>query len=136
MQEIRFIRHSLSSDITDAMGDGNQARGSMELVVKIKSAQRFPFERRIRRCLNGKRKVQELIELEETRFVYDNVKIVVKVGGRDRTVDLGNPKRLRATFDVTDRVQIGRGGHPRFESISEVAHEIMHDLENQLYGKG
>jgi len=76
------------------------------------------------------------LELEETRFQYDNVKIKVNVLGKERTMDLADPKRIRVTLDVTDQVKFSPAGHPTFKSISEVAKEYLEDLKSELYGSG
>jgi len=113
MTEIRFIRHTLSSDIAAHLtGGAKQTRGSMELVVKFKEANQFPFQSNIRRYLSGKRGLQELIELEETKFAYDNVKIIMSSDGKPKLIDLGHPERLRAAFDVTDEISFLHSGHP------------------------
>jgi hypothetical protein len=135
MMEIRFIRHSLSSDITGALGKGKQSKGTMELAVRLKDADRFPFRGNIRNYIDGKRKLQNLIELEEVRFPYDNVKIKMRVDGKETLVDLGHPERLRAAFDVTEKITYSPAGHPLPESISEVAHGIMDDLMTAKYGE-
>ena len=129
MAEIRFIRHSLSSDIAAHLTGGTkQTRGSMELVVKFKEANQFPFQTNIRRYLSGKRGLQELIGLEETKFAYDNVKIMMRSEGKPKVIDLGHPERLRATFDVTDEISFLQSGHPDPNAMSRAAHRILDDL--------
>jgi hypothetical protein len=136
MTEIRFIRNSLSADITNAIGRGTQHDGSMELVVKLKETNGFPFQPQVRRFLQGRRRLQDLIELEETRFAYDNVKIRVRINGEEKIIDLGNPQRLRSAFDVTQDVRIAPSGHPTFDSLSDAAHALMDDISANLYGTG
>jgi len=89
-----------------------------------------------RRYIDQHRNVASVLELEETRFQYDNVKIKVNVHGKERTMDLADPKRIRATFDITDEVKLSSAGHPTFKSISEVAKEYLEDLKDELYGSG
>ena len=94
----------------------------------------LPFKREIRRYLRGQRELSNLLELQDTRFHYDTVKLKVWLNGRYHTVDLGNPKRLRAAFDVSDDVKL-LGGFPTFQSISEAATAKAADLSAQMYGR-
>jgi hypothetical protein len=136
MTEIRFIRHSLSSDISARLSaSGREKGGTMELVVKLKEKGGFPFRSNVRRVLNGQRELQNMIELEEIRFPYDNVKIKVRVGGKDRVVDLGHPERLRAEYDVTEDLKFSPSGHPTFESIAKAAHDLLADHLAVIYGE-
>ena len=130
MAEIRFIRHSLTSDISNHLsGQHRQQQGHMELIVRLAESNQFPFQNQIRRYIDGKRSLQNIIELEETRFAYDNVKIKMKVNGTPRMVDLGHPERLRFAYDVSDQVVEAATGHPTFESMSEAAHAILEELD-------
>lgn len=135
LTEIRFIRHRVPRDITTVLGPTGteQTTGTMELVVRPKQsvvAQAF------RRYVDSHRGVGCILELEETRFRYDNVKIKVEVHGKERTMDLADPKRIRATFDITEDVRFSPAGHPTFKSISDVAKELLEDLKDELYGSG
>ncbi len=136
MTEIRFIRHSLSSDIANHLsGQSRQKMGRMELVVKLAEADQFPFQSQIRRYMNGKRSLQNLIELDDTKFAYDNVKIRMRSKGTEKLVDLGHPERLRVAFDVTDQVKMEPSGHPTRESMSAAAHDILSDLMAVKHGE-
>lgn len=135
LSEIRFIRHRVPRDITTVLGPSgtDQTAGTMELVVRPKEP---VFMQAFRRYIDQHRNVASVLELEETRFQYDNVKIKVNVHGKERTMDLADPKRIRATFDITDEVKLSSAGHPTFKSISEVAKEYLEDLKDELYGSG
>lgn len=136
MTEIRFIRHSLSGDISTGLSkQGKEKGGTMELIVKLKEKGDFPFRSNVRRVLSGQRELQNLIELQEVRFPYDNVKIKVRAGGEERLVDLGHPERLRAAYDVTDDVEFSASGHPTYESIAKAAHDLLDDYIAGKYGE-
>jgi hypothetical protein len=135
--QITFIKHSLSSDIANALGRrGGQKDGTMELAVKIREGGAAGIMARIRAYLSGKRKLQNLIELaDETRFAYDTVKLKVAVDGQPRIVNLGDPKRLRADVNVSDQLKY-EGGLPTFASTSQVAKELASEFLRNMYGTG
>jgi len=133
--EIRFIRHRVPRDISTLLGpDGTEhTTGTMELVLRPREP---VLMQAFRRYIDERRGRENILELEETRFQYDNVKIKVKVHGKERTMDLADPKRIRPTFDVTDQVRLSAAGHPSFKSISDVAKALLDDLKDELYGSG
>jgi hypothetical protein len=135
LTEIKFIRHRVARDITTVIGPGGtqQTTGTMELIVRPKQP---VISRAFREFVGRNREAGGILELEETRFQYDNVKMKVEIHGKERTVDLDDPKRIRATFDVTENIKLSPAGHPTFKSISEAANELLDDLRNELYGSG
>jgi hypothetical protein len=79
---------------------------------------------------------ESVLVLEGLEFPYDRVKMQVTINGKPRTMDLGDPNKLRPSFDVTDKLApLSANGHPRFTTISEVAKEIMSDINSILYGR-
>ncbi|MCW5979617.1 MAG: hypothetical protein KIT09_16180 [Bryobacteraceae bacterium] len=137
LTEIHFLRYELSSDIADAFRkSGAPAQeGSLDFVIKLRDAG-FPFQNAILRCVRGTDSPQSLVELFDIPFDVDNVKIKTRTGEKDRTVNLGDPRRgLRADYDVTDEVVL-EGGHPTLESIHQVASSLIDEHGAALYGKG
>jgi hypothetical protein len=49
-------------------------------------------------------------------------------------MDLANPDRLRASFDITDEIERASTGHPTFASISRIAKEKLDSIKAVLYG--
>lgn len=136
LSEVRFVRHRLATDITTVIGPAgtDQTSGTMELALKIKE-QGVGVEA-IKRYFDRHRAAGSVLELEGTRFPYDSVKIRVTFRGKERTVDLSNPKSMRAAFDITNQVTFSAAGHPTFVSISGVAKGILSDIKDELYGTG
>jgi hypothetical protein len=131
--EIRFVRHKPPRDITSIIGRGgtDTTAGAVELVMKFKE-DGFLLRAVERALQRGNR--DGILELEDLKFPYDNVKIKVKLGGKERTVDLGQPGNLRPTVEITDQVRWQRG-HPTFNSLSEAAHELLSQMKDRLEGR-
>jgi len=130
VSQIDFIRHSIPSDITTTFGreSTKQTPGSMRLLVKFDKSF-FGWEE-AKRFVDEHRGTDSVLELEEgdTRFPWDNVKIKVKTHGKERTMDLGDPNKMRASVDVTEEIKWDKFGHPTFASISEAARQLLSDL--------
>ena len=90
----------------------------------------------ILRIVQGGGNVGELYELIDPGFVPDNIKIRTKLAGKERMINLADPRRgLRADYDVTDQVKL-RGGHPTFTSINKASTDLLKAMWKQLRGKG
>lgn len=133
---ISFVRFEVPEDVADALDGGHvEEIGRVEYVVHAVRRGRVPLEGRIREFLEGKRTWNHLIEI--TGFEPEAVKVVVEYDGSRRTLELSEPERLRALYDVSDEVTIDpKTGHPTFESIDELARSWTEDLRGQLHGKG
>jgi hypothetical protein len=140
LTEIHFLKHKLSSDIADVLAKGkNGAKraidGSLDFAIKIRDGG-FPFRDEILRIVQGGGNVGELYELIDPGFVPDNIKIRTKLAGKERMINLADPRRgLRADYDVTDQVKL-RGGHPTFTSINKASTDLLKAMWKQLRGKG
>jgi hypothetical protein len=80
--------------------------------------------------------IGEIIELGDTQFEPENIKFELSVNGKRRTVSMHDPRDVAAVIDVTDDVQPHKDGYPKFESIAEVALDLLDSLETELYGDG
>jgi hypothetical protein len=130
VSEVRFIRHRVPRDITTLIGKNSseETHGTMDVVFRFhESGLRVAA---IQRFIDEHRGTDNIFELEETRFRYDNVKIKVKFRGKERTMDLGDPERLRPAFDITEDLKWSPAGHPTFASISNAAQELLSDLKS------
>jgi len=134
--EVRFIRHELASDVAALIGPRTtvQQAGSMELVVRLNADGGLVSA--IRQFISQSQEAGSVLELEETRFQYDDVKVKTKLRGKERTVNLAEPNKIRASFDVTEEVSKGPSGHPRFQSISQVARSLLADFQATMVGGG
>ena len=70
--------------------------------------------------------------MDEGNFEYSDRELRLKSGGTHRIFSVGDP-RLRSYYDVTDKNELGAGGHPTYESIAEQAELLAEKLNAQLY---
>ena len=114
--ELKLIRHSLPRDIVDALEYGTVAEDfSVELNIKAKSGKTVQVKNKIFECLKGERKVSEIIRINQLQ--NDIAKIVVKVDGKERTVNLGDFSRMRPSYSIDENLAFGDDGHPIFDSM-------------------
>lgn len=135
IRKFRFIRHTLPRDIVDRLGDNGvrDEDGYAEYVIGVnRSVRGIPMRERLQAFFDQDEEVREFIELEN--FEYDSVKVEIKLMNKTRTINLGEPDSLRSYIDVTDDIDFGANGHPVFESIDEVAKELLRDLTVGLRG--
>ncbi len=135
LSEITFIRHSIPRDLATVIGRkaSKQTKGTMRLTMRLDEDGAVASES-VRAFFEKRRGTETVLELEGVEFPYDSVKIKVKVNGKEHTMDLANPDRLRASFDITDEIERANTGHPTFASISRVAKEKLDSIKTVLYG--
>jgi hypothetical protein len=133
VKKIRLVRFSIPSDITDALDGGhNEEDGYTELVVVSKDLQIF---KRIAEVFQDKRKISQLVELHETKFEYDTVKIEVNIRGSSKTINLSNWLKVRNYIDITEDVIINVDGHPQYTSIDDYCRDYVKDFLYKIYLK-
>jgi hypothetical protein len=127
LKKIRFVRYSLTSDLTRIYEQEghDDADGNIELVVKAKRNRTIPLISGIYDFLDGKGKVNDIVELED--FEYDTIKCEVEINGVTRTIDLSRPSKIRSFHDVSGKIKTERG-HPIFSSIDYAARDLLGDL--------
>ncbi len=136
IESIRFVRFGIPSDIIDAYDSGHkETEGYVELVVHARKGKSLPLNNRLKQVIAGKRTVSELIELTETHFEYENVKVQTKLGGSSRTLDFTNRSRLRSYHDITAQVHLDKNGHPKFDSIHELSLVLLENTRSRIYPK-
>ncbi|MEG3439075.1 hypothetical protein V0288_18260 [Pannus brasiliensis CCIBt3594] len=123
VKTMRFIRYNVSTDIFDNTLDNGHQEIYLEKEIILKG-KNLPISEKLR-CLiheipymGRPPEVRELFALEEEE--YDDLKIEVEIGGRQKTIDLNNLFRINSSIDITDEVIIEQGGHPSFESLYNV----------------
>jgi hypothetical protein len=133
IESIRFISFNIPSDVTDCFDSGHTEKiGRAELVIRARRGGFLPLSGRLRKFFAGGQSVPKLIALDETNFKYQDIKVKSRVGRSSRTMDLGNPNRLRSYYDITDTVEVDKTGHPRFTSIHELAEAMASRLRANL----
>ena len=127
IKSVRFTRYRIPSDLADQFDHSfEEDQGIAEFIIKTKGYARIPLINRVREYIFSNRPIEDFISFPE--FDYNNVKIQFVIDGQTRTIDLEDPRRIRAYYDVTDRVQIGLSGHPTFESIDIEARNLARDI--------
>jgi hypothetical protein len=135
ISEVRLLRHSIPRDFAKTIKPGatDQISGTMSLSLKLEEDSTLGSAA-IRKFFEGRRGTESVFELEDVEFPYDSVKMKVKLNGKEHTIDLENPDRIRGSFDVTEEITRGPDGHPTFASISEIAKGKLDDLKTVLSG--
>ncbi|MFZ0199532.1 MAG: hypothetical protein WB523_22730 [Candidatus Sulfotelmatobacter sp.] len=105
----------------------------MELVIKASRGGSLPdrVQARVAKLLQ-KRERAGVFALDDGNFEYNDVKVKTQVGGTHRTFSIGDP-RLRSYYDITEKIELGGGGHPTFESIAEEAEALADKLIAKMY---
>lgn len=135
IQKISFIRKSIPVDIVDAWDKGHQEiKGYVELVMHARRGSGLPMNNWLTKLLKSGKPTGIFALDEDEGFAYENVKAMIKIGRSSRTINAGNPTRLRSYYDVTDAVTIDSGGHPEYDSIHAQAQKLATRLRAVLYG--
>lgn len=139
LRGIHYLRHTLSSDLADGLSRSRErpVEGDVDFAINLRESG-FPFLDRVREMIRGNASQTELYELvrSSVTFEFDEVKITTRTGGRDRTVNLGNPQKgFRADYDITNEVKMSEG-HPVLESIYSIARGLIADLWRRSRGAG
>jgi hypothetical protein len=136
IQQIHFIRKSIPADLADAYDKGHgEVRGTVELVMRASKMSVLPMNGLLTRIFKRRGgNVGGVFELDDDEFAYDNVKAEVKLGRATRTINAAHPGRIRSYYDVSDAVEIGPSGLPRYNSIQEQADKLAAQLRIELYG--
>lgn len=136
IQKIHFIKKSIPADLADAYDKGHgEVRGTVELVMRASKKSVLPMNGLLSRIFKRKgENVGGVFELDDEEFAYDNVKAEVKLGRASRTINAAHPGRIRSYYDVTDVVELGPNGHPRYNSLQEQAEKLAAQLRTLLYG--
>jgi len=136
LKSLRFIQFGFPSDIANMVRDATHIERDyrMEFIIKAKRNRSLPeqIKNRILDFISNRRGLDSIIELNDYRFRYQNIKVEVNQRGRTRTIDLGNFAAMRAYHDISNEVTIGTNGHPEFNSINQIAKEIHRDLRRRL----
>ncbi len=125
-----MVKNHISSDLADNINTGYG--------IEVRQIANFHFSdtmwgkllEKISYVANGR---FNLFEFEQKE--YDTLKLLVSVGGRDRTIDLHNLENLSIIEGIPDNIQ-GVDGHPIRESLikhlEQVASEYLCEMVLQI----
>lgn len=136
IKEYRFIQYGVPDDVANMYGGDGLPVGTanVELRVVARKGARLGWTKLISNILQGRKKVQGALELDS--FKCDEFRMRININGRERMLKVGDFLKMNSRIDVTDVVEIGRDGHPTFESISvaceRLAAEVARDMDISL----
>lgn len=115
----------------DMLYDGaSQQQYKTELTISAKGNANHFLRRVIADFFRGERNVGQIIELINAE--YNELKTVVEVDGRQKTINFSALDAMRPNYDITEHVEIDDNGHPTFESIDQATTDIIARLAESL----
>lgn len=130
---VRLIHYGIPHDLADQVDEGaEETTMDAEYILKARRRQIVPLVGRITEFLEGKRSWENLVQVSQLE--YNTVKVQVSFQGSKRTLELSQPESLKAVLDISDEVELEGSGHPRFESIDQIARGYMGDLQSRSGG--
>lgn len=131
IRKIKYIKFSLPDDIADDihLSDHNEESAQLEMIVKLKNNNVCPDW--IRRILNGQADYASFIEIKGIEF--DKIKLEVKIGKKSKTIDLSDLAKVRASFDITEDVELNDEGHPTLISMRLQALNLLPELREAIF---
>jgi len=132
LKKIRYIRHTVPADAADDLhiADNQIEQCEMETIIKAKRDRFLDIPAWLRDLANNRAPVGNVIEVNGLE--YDDVKIVISDGGRMRTLKMSDVRSFRMSIDVTDDIEFDGTGHPTFDSIDQVAREVLPELRTAV----
>jgi hypothetical protein len=132
LTQIKFIQHQWPSDLADEVQSlrPKEKPGYIETIVHAAFGTSLPYKDRLMKFIKGDLPLDKVVE---ANIPHNEIKFIMNVGGKQRTLDLGSTSDFRSNFDVTSDVTLDEGGHPEFNSIDAEALDILDALSNDLY---
>ncbi|MFC5358810.1 hypothetical protein [Azospirillum himalayense] len=126
IEHVKLIRHSIASDIADQFGGvTNEEEGVVELTIRPKKKSFFD-KQGLLEVVDGERDINSLYRFHA--FDYDSVEAKVTVDGVARTFDVVQPKRFRASVNITRDVVVGSNGHPDYNSLVSISDSVIRGM--------
>ena len=130
LHEVRFIQGIIPSDIADRYNGTKKAQeGELEFIIRPKR-KGYLNSGILLEYLSGQKVIGDLIEIES--FKPDNVKAEISIDNRRRVIDFGQLGRLRASFDISDEINIGSDGYGTMASLKSASSQLVDELAGQL----
>lgn len=129
VKTFRFIKRQAPSDLCDALGNIDQDGVAAEIEYVIKAKRKGYFGKLDPLKKEFKKKVPDFKSLVEIpNFDYDTIKVDLEMGGRRRSIDLGNMMKISGTIDITDDAVTDSSGHPTKASFTQLAKDLVNTL--------
>jgi hypothetical protein len=127
---VKFSRQIIPTDFAEKFnGTRIEQEGEMEIVIRPKGKGLLGTQSLID-LLKGKKQLSDLLTIHD--FIPDNLKAEIVFSGKKRTIDFGNTQKFKASFDISEDIELASDGYPKFDSIDTVATGIAQDLLKKL----
>jgi hypothetical protein len=135
VKRLTFRQLQLPKDIADAYSGNRPEDIYVEYSIVAKRHSDLPVLNRLIRKLTDKNRANLHI-VEPRGFKDSQVLVEVELNGHTRTINIKDANKIRAYFDITDRVKFGRDGHPTFRSMLRESKGLMDDVWRSLRSAG
>jgi hypothetical protein len=133
VKRLTFRQLQLPKDIADAYAGDNPEDIYVEYSIVAKRYGNLPVLKQILRKLNDK-SAHTLHIAEPSGFKDSQILLEVEMNGHTRTIDVRNLNKIRAYFDITDRIKFSPQGHPTFRSVLRESKSLIDDIWRSLRG--
>lgn len=130
-KKLRYRKHSLPKYLDNVIdnkinNDKDRKYYDIELVISAKrQIAGVDINKKLERVVDENTSFLELAPIDG--FDFDEVYADVVVGKYRRTVNISNPNRFGAVYDISKNVTFEEDGQPKFDSIKKIATDILVD---------
>ncbi|HRG69311.1 MAG TPA: hypothetical protein PLS73_10710 [Saprospiraceae bacterium] len=137
IKELTLRRYNLPSDVIDKLGLRNHEEDVLSIELKITAKQRhsLPFNNKVKKFVeNPNAKLFDIKEMESLGFDGTHKSsIKANVENNTRTIDLSDTLQIRPYYDINSEVKKEISGHPKFDSIDNIAKQLIGNLILEFY---
>lgn len=137
IKEISLKKYKMPSDIADKLGLNiqNEDLHLMELRLVSKPKKYFSINDKVKKFISDPNaKLFEIQELKRLGFIGEyKTSIRAKLNGTYRTIDLSDTGEIRPYYDIDREVEKNKNGHPFFNSIDNIAKDLINDLYAEFF---
>lgn len=136
IREFALTRYNLPGDVAEKLGMIGHEEDIMSIELRIKARRNrvLNLNTRVKQFIkNPNARIFSVRELDSLGFDGEHkTKIKVELGGNTRTVDLSDTAQIRPYYDIDNEVEKEVSGHPVFNSIDEIAQNLITELREEL----
>lgn len=127
VKELRLIKRKPPQDVVERLispAITNEVR-EIELAIKAKRNKVIGSYSKLKEIFTSK---SENGVLTHDGIEFDRINAEVDINGRRRIVGMLTPSKNTGVIDITDEVKIEKNGHPKFDSIANIASQLISDF--------
>lgn len=130
VKNIRLISHEKPSDIAEELSQlaDDEKTSVVEMVIRAKRGKNFGQE--LLGFIKDDKPLTGLLTLPQMQC--DEIKADVEIGGKRKTLNLTNMRKIGAMIDITDQVALDAKGHPTLVSLLDISGDLIEDLKKEL----